>query len=66
MIAWLNPGRWLLVGIVIAALVVGLPLAKRLVERHDGTLTLSSTVGLGTTVTVWLPSERAVSQASVA
>jgi signal transduction histidine kinase len=45
---------------------LGLPLAKRLVERHDGTLTLTSTVGLGTTVTVWLPPERAIDQASVA
>lgn len=39
MIAWLNPGRWLLVGIVIAALVVGLPLAKRFYDegkREEG------------------------------
>jgi hypothetical protein len=38
-IAWLNPGRWLLVGIVIAALVVGLPLAKRAYDegkREEG------------------------------
>jgi signal transduction histidine kinase len=45
---------------------LGLPLAKRLVERHDGMLSVESTVGVGTTVTVWLPVERAIGQASVA
>ena len=34
---------------------VGLTLAKRYVELHNGSLTLESTVGAGTTVTVALP-----------
>ena len=38
---------------------LGLPLAKALVEMHDGTLELESTVGVGTTVTVRLPPSRA-------
>jgi hypothetical protein len=29
-------------------------------------LSLESTIGVGTAVTVWLPAERAISQASVA
>ena len=37
---------------------LGLPLAKMLVEKHGGTLTLDSTPGVGTTVTVTLPAER--------
>ena len=39
---------------------VGLPLAKSLVELHDGTLELESRVGFGTRVTVKFPSERLV------
>ncbi len=34
---------------------LGLPLAKKLVELHGGTLTIASTPGEGTTVRVWLP-----------
>jgi two-component system cell cycle sensor histidine kinase PleC len=34
---------------------LGLPITKRLVELSGGRLTLESRVGLGTTVTVWLP-----------
>ncbi|HKW54158.1 MAG TPA: HAMP domain-containing sensor histidine kinase, partial [Stellaceae bacterium] len=37
---------------------LGLPLAKMLVEKHGGTLTLDSTLGVGTTVTVTLPAAR--------
>jgi len=36
----------------------GLPLAKRLAEIHDGTLTLTSEVGVGTVVAVDLPAAR--------
>jgi signal transduction histidine kinase len=34
---------------------VGLPFAKRVIERHHGTITLTSTEGDGTTVTLRLP-----------
>jgi signal transduction histidine kinase/CheY-like chemotaxis protein len=37
---------------------LGLPLTKRLVELHGGTLELRSTLGVGTTVTVRLPASR--------
>ena len=37
---------------------LGLPLSKRLVEMHGGTLALGSVLGEGTTVTVTLPRER--------
>jgi signal transduction histidine kinase len=39
---------------------LGLPLAKRLVEMHGGTLEIDSTPGQGTTVTVRLPASRVV------
>jgi PAS domain S-box-containing protein len=39
---------------------LGLPLTKSLVEKHGGSLELQSEVGVGTTVTVRLPKERAV------
>ncbi len=37
---------------------LGLPLAKRLAEMHDGTLTLESELGAGTVVTIDLPPSR--------
>ncbi|CAO3358242.1 response regulator [Azospirillum melinis] len=37
---------------------LGLPLTRRLVELHGGTLTLASRVGQGTTVTIHFPPER--------
>jgi signal transduction histidine kinase len=37
---------------------LGLPLAKMLVELHDGVLEIESRVGIGTTVQVRLPKER--------
>ena len=39
---------------------LGLPLASRLIELHDGRLTLSSVKGEGTTVEVLIPAERVV------
>lgn len=39
---------------------LGLPLAKQLAELHGGKLTLTSAVGVGTTVTFTLPSERVI------
>jgi len=34
---------------------LGLPLSRKLVERHGGTLELSSTLGRGTRARIWLP-----------
>jgi signal transduction histidine kinase len=34
---------------------LGLPVAKKIVERHGGTIQVESTVGIGTRVTVELP-----------
>jgi signal transduction histidine kinase len=39
---------------------LGLPLAKALVELHDGTLAIESVVGEGTTLTIRLPAHRIV------
>jgi signal transduction histidine kinase len=39
---------------------LGLPLAKGLVEAHGGSLNIDSQAGVGTTVTVSFPKERAV------
>lgn len=40
---------------------LGLPLSKSLVDLHDGTMDITSTRGVGTTVTVRLPRSRVVS-----
>ncbi|MEQ8498094.1 MAG: ATP-binding protein [Sneathiellaceae bacterium] len=37
---------------------LGLPLARTLIEQHGGHLVLESTLGAGTTVTIWLPHGR--------
>ncbi|MCU1278437.1 MAG: sensor histidine kinase [bacterium] len=34
---------------------LGLPIARRIVEQHGGAIRVESTVGTGTTFTVWLP-----------
>lgn len=39
---------------------LGLPLTRRFMELHGGTLDLVSTLGAGTNVTAWLPSGRRV------
>jgi signal transduction histidine kinase len=39
---------------------LGLPIAKSLAELHGGSLTLESTLGRGTKVTVRFPEERVV------
>jgi len=39
---------------------LGLPLSRKLVELHGGTLSLASTHGVGTTVTVTLPAARRI------
>ena len=41
---------------------LGLPLTQKLVQAHDGTLDIASALGVGTTVTIQFPSERAVSR----
>ncbi|MDX1922546.1 MAG: ATP-binding protein [Alphaproteobacteria bacterium] len=41
---------------------LGLPLTKALVELHGGTLTIASTVGVGTTVSITLPANRILQQ----
>lgn len=38
---------------------LGLPIARRIVEQHEGRLTVDSTVGRGSTFTVWLPATEA-------
>jgi signal transduction histidine kinase len=43
---------------------LGLPLAKSLVELHGGGLTIDSTPGTGTTVTVHLPAHRVIQRAA--
>ena len=45
---------------------LGLPLAKQLVELHGGRIVLESEVGLGTTVTLFLPADRLVEERAAA
>jgi signal transduction histidine kinase len=45
---------------------LGLPLAKQLMELHGGTLKLASTIEVGTTITVTLPSGRLVAARAAA
>ena len=39
---------------------LGLPLVKHLIAMHGGTMSIESTVGVGTTVTVTMPAERVI------
>ncbi|HEY3356041.1 MAG TPA: ATP-binding protein, partial [Polyangia bacterium] len=42
---------------------LGLPLARRFVEEHEGALSIESAPGEGTTARLWLPrSDRAVTE----
>jgi two-component system cell cycle sensor histidine kinase PleC len=41
---------------------LGLPIVKRMMELHHGTLSLASSIGSGTSATVRFPAERAVHQ----
>ncbi|HYL75814.1 MAG TPA: ATP-binding protein [Bryobacteraceae bacterium] len=45
---------------------LGLPLAKRLVELHGGTIVITSTKGAGTSICVQLPAERMVGETAQA
>lgn len=42
---------------------LGLPLSKRLIELHGGSLAIDSELGKGTTVAVRFPSERVINDA---
>lgn len=42
---------------------LGLPIVNSLIALHDGTLDIESTVGQGTSVTIWLPAGRVIDQA---
>src|SRR5581483_9129369 len=45
---------------------LGLPLAKKLMELHGGTLTLESAVGVGTTALVIFPKDRVLEDRAAA
>jgi NO-binding membrane sensor protein with MHYT domain/nitrogen-specific signal transduction histidine kinase len=36
---------------------LGMPMVRQIVELHQGTITVDSTVGQGTTIVIWLPRE---------
>ena len=46
--------------LLLRGFLLGLPLAVGLTELHGGTLTIRSTKGIGTTVTVAFPRERSL------
>jgi NO-binding membrane sensor protein with MHYT domain/nitrogen-specific signal transduction histidine kinase len=39
---------------------LGMPIVQQLVEMHQGTIAIDSTVGQGTTIRIWLPSQVAL------
>ncbi|HUL09869.1 MAG TPA: MHYT domain-containing protein [Candidatus Acidoferrum sp.] len=43
---------------------LGMPIVQQLVEMHQGTIAIDSTVGRGTTIRVWLPNEQALAARS--
>ncbi len=45
---------------------LGLPLSRRLMELHGGTLQLQSQPGVGTTVSLWFPADRVMAEPAVA
>jgi signal transduction histidine kinase len=45
---------------------LGLPLVKKMIELHDGMMTIDSKLGAGTTVTLIFPAERVIDMANAA
>jgi signal transduction histidine kinase len=45
---------------------LGLPLVKRLVELHGGTLAIDSVPGRGTAVTILIPADRVINRSAAA
>jgi signal transduction histidine kinase len=43
---------------------LGMPIVQQLVEMHQGTIAIDSTVGQGTTIRVWLPNKQALAARS--